>query len=61
MNKGVVALLALSICVSASMGQGSLNPPRSPAPTMKTLGQLDAAIQGVSNAVGKVEARMPIF
>jgi hypothetical protein len=46
--------------VSVALGQGALIPSGSPAPTMKTLGQIDAAIAGVSNAVTEVDARTPV-
>jgi len=44
------ACLFLAVCLSTSFGQGLLTPPGSPAPTMKTLDQLDA----------KLEKRTPI-
>lgn len=49
------------ICAAGiAFGQGSLTPPGAPAPTMKTLDELDAAIGGVSNAVEAVEARIDL-
>lgn len=60
MNKGVAAFFVTGCFVSFVMGQGSLIPPGPPAPTMKTLAQLDEAIIGVSNAVKEIEARIPI-
>lgn len=43
-----------------AFGQGSLTPTRAPAPSMKTLTELNAAITAVSDAVEAVEARIDL-
>ena len=62
MMKTSRAIVAVLCVAGAVFGQGSLTPPGAPAPTMKTLDELDAAISGVSNAVSSIqgEARFPI-
>jgi parallel beta-helix repeat protein len=54
---GVGCVMGLTASV---FGQGSLTPPGAPGATMKTLEEIDAAIAGVSNAVGAVEARIDL-
>ena len=53
-----IALLLLG--PGLAFGQGSLTPPGTPAPTMKTLDEIDAAITAVSNAATQVESRIDI-
>src|SRR5262245_53371403 len=48
--KAILILLIFSMALVSSFGQGGLTPPGAPAPTMKTLDQLDA----------KIERRTPI-
>ncbi len=43
-----------------TFGQGSLTPPGVPAPTMKTLDELNTAVADVSDAVGLAEPRTPL-
>ena len=59
-----VAVLCAPLLLSTSFGQGSLNPPGPPAPTMKTLDELaakiDQAITRLDEADTKAEKRTPI-
>jgi len=54
MKTKIVTTLIMGIATLA-FGQGSLTPPGFPAPTMKTLAELDAAIGAVSNALEKIQ------
>ncbi len=51
MKKLAISLIAIS-CASTLFGQGSLTPPGAPAPTMKTLDQVEARIPLVSASPG---------
>ena len=55
----ILAIISLS---GSLFAQGSLTPPGAPAPTMKTLAEIDAAIANVGTAVSQIqgEARTPI-
>ena len=59
---GTIAITVAVCLTSVVFGQGSLTPSGAPAPTMKTLDELNTAIAGVSNAVDAIrdEARIPI-
>jgi hypothetical protein len=46
-----VLVAALFITARYAIAQGSLTPPGVPGATLKTLGQVDAAVSGVSNTV----------
>jgi len=59
MKKSSIAFALLCIA-GATFGQGSLTPPGAPAPTMKTLDELDASVTAVSNAVENIEARIDL-
>lgn len=56
-NRKMKIMAALSVMSIAGMvwAQGSLTPPGVPEPTMKTLDQLDTAIDGVRNVVSQVK------
>ena len=53
----IVSTLCLG---SIAFGQGTLTPPGSPTPTMKTLDELDESITQISNAVENIEARIDL-
>ncbi|MCF7848928.1 MAG: right-handed parallel beta-helix repeat-containing protein [Kiritimatiellales bacterium] len=49
------------VCVAGVVfGQGGLTPPGAPAPTMKTLDEISAAIAGTAHAAGQVESRIDV-
>ena len=54
------ALAALLWVAATTLGQGSLVPPGVPAPTMKSLDEIDANIAVVSNAVKHVDKRIDL-
>ena len=62
MNRQITFAVLAAFTATLTFAQGSLTPPGAPASTMRTLGQIDAAITGVSNQVKQIEAeaRTPV-
>ncbi len=57
-SKGIALIILLS--TGLAFGQGSLTPPGTPAPTMKTLDELNTSITQISNAVMNTDTRIDI-
>ena len=53
-------IVSLILLACGAHGQGALTPPGAPAPTMKTLGEIDSAITDLDSAVAQVEARIDL-
>ena len=60
MKMSIATTLILGIG-TLTFGQGSLTPPSAPAPTMKTLAELDASITQVSNLVKQVGVDLDVM
>jgi len=60
MRRNMLVMGWMVLSAGMALGQGSLTPPGEPAPTMKTLDELDAAIANVAADVALVEPRVPI-
>lgn len=54
-----VAALSASL-TPAAFAQGALTPPGAPAPSMKSLGEIDASLTTLTALAGKIESRIPI-
>ncbi len=57
--KKIILILATS--ASIAFGQGSLTPPTAPAPSMKTLTELNDSLTQVSNSVKQLETRIDVL
>ena len=61
MKKIYIAITALSVA-GATFGQGTLTPPAgTPAPTMKTLDEIDQSVSNVTATVKTAEPRTPLI